>query len=124
MEASGDFPDFQRLSLSVSLPASFGLVNPEEDTEAKLGLLLLHGYADNARAIYRRALAASALPHFFILAPNALFPMPVREGSGYKEAYSWFFRDLRSGHEMISPELAAVALCELIAKAAPQISRW
>jgi predicted esterase len=40
----------------------------------------------------------------------------VRAGDAYKEAYSWYFRDPKSGLQMISPEFAAAALKDLVGK--------
>lgn len=103
--------EIKRCQLALSLPTSYYL---ERDPDSQKGLLVLHGYADLARSARRRLLGTSPLPNYTSLSPNGLFPCPVEKDDGFKEAYSWYFKDPQSGVEMISPEFAANALLKLI----------
>jgi predicted esterase len=102
---------FSQASIAIDFPVSYEL---EITPGATQGLLVLHGFSDHARAARRRLLGKTSPPGFTLLAPNALFPSPVKEGDGYKEAYSWYFRDPKTGVQLTTPEFAATVLLRLI----------
>ena len=76
-------------------------------------VLFLHGYTDSGSSFVRRALRSKE-PKFSLLAPNGPFPLPVKSGEAYKEAYAWYFWEAASDRILIHPHVAAKFLCELV----------
>src|SRR4051812_40184877 len=110
-----------RTHLDLSLPVSYSL---EPCADSNRGLLVLHGYEDHARAARRRLLGSDSVPGFTVFSPNGLFPCPSYDGTRYKEAYAWYFKDPHSNIQMISPEFAADALIKLIEKVELSSLQW
>jgi len=103
--------DFRQTQVTLDVPTTYSLEPCEGSAH---GLLVLHGFSDHARSTRKRLLGLDPVPGFIVLAPNAVFPSPVRVGDEFKEAYSWYFRDPTSGKQMISPDFAAQALIQLV----------
>lgn len=78
-------------------------------------VICLHGYQDHALSMIRRLgwLEAEDLP-FQILAVNAPFPVPIWNADGFKEAYSWYFRDTERSVFIVTPETTSSRLAQLI----------
>lgn len=112
---------FIQAHLNVELPVTYSL---EACEGSKRGVLLLHGYADHARAARKRLLGLEPLAGFTVFAPNAVFPCPVWQEDRFKEAYSWYFRDFDSGAQMIPPDLSARSLIEFIEKLGLSSLQW
>lgn len=115
----------QSYQLSVELPATYWLEKTSTSVYKKLhggsgaqdsecSVLVLHGFGDRADSARKRLLGPDPIPAWTIFSPNGLFPYPVDRGQGFKGAYAWYFRDLQSGSEMISPEFAAESLLKLM----------
>ena len=81
-------------------------------------ILLLHGLGERGKRIYRKLI--SSLPSdALILAPNAPFPIPRKEGqSNY--GYSWYFYDKVQQEYFISQDLAKYWLRDLLKLENPQ----
>ena len=75
-------------------------------------ILLLHGLGERGKRIYRKLL--SHLPsNALIIAPNAPFPIPRKEGqSDY--GHSWYFYDKAQQEYFISQDLAKYWLRDLL----------
>jgi predicted esterase len=75
----------------------------------------LHGYQDHALSMIRRLgwWERADLP-FQLCAINGPFPVPVWQGDGFKEAYSWYFRDSSRDLDFVSPNTTASRLKVLI----------
>ena len=99
-----DFPMPIRYSLSAAPADSGGVV------------ICLHGYQDHALSMIRRLgwWENTGLP-FQVLAVNGPFPVPIWLADGFKEAYSWYFRDTERDLEFVSPVTTAQRLTQLIA---------
>jgi predicted esterase len=86
-------------------------------TEAKgPGVVICtHGYQDHALSMLRRIgwWEREDLP-FQILAINGPFPVPIWTAEGFKEAYSWYFRDTSRDLEFVSPVTTASKLNVLV----------
>jgi predicted esterase len=78
-------------------------------------LIFFHGYTDTAAAFLRRAWPADD-PQYEILAPNGLFPTPVKIDGGWKQAFAWYFSDFSTKRVLISPAVSAKAVAELVEK--------
>lgn len=78
-------------------------------------VICLHGYQDHALSMVRRIgwWERTDLP-FQLLAINGPFPVPLWTGEGFKEAYSWYFRDTSRDLEFLSPTTTANRLRELL----------
>ncbi len=76
--------------------------------------ILLHGYQDHAGSMLKRLGWDSAELPFQILAINAPFPVPIWTAEGFKEAYSWYFRDTSKNLLYVSPTTTADRLSRLI----------
>ena len=73
-------------------------------------VICLHGYQDHALSMIRRiGWWEKELP-FQILAINGPFPVPIWTADGFKEAYSWYFRDTSRDLEFVSPATTASRL--------------
>ena len=83
---------------------------------SKNALLVLHGFSDHGQAAKKRLLGWEPKASHTILAPNGLFPVPVKKADGYRKAYAWYFRDPDTGLELVSPEFAADVIMRLINK--------
>jgi phospholipase/carboxylesterase len=81
--------------------------------EGKPLLLLAHGFADSGAGFVKRV-AESVPDRFEVLAPNGLFPQPVRQGDTWKEAYAWYFADLGANKIYIHPAVSAGAVRGLV----------
>ncbi len=78
-------------------------------------VILLHGYQDNAPSLLKRLgwLGKEDLP-FQYLALNAPFPVPIWNADGFKEAYSWYFRDTSRDLILVTPAETAERVAQLI----------
>lgn len=82
---------------------------------SKTGLVIcLHGYQDHALSMLRRIGWWDKDLPFQVLAINGPFPVPSWTGDGFKEAYSWYFRDSRADIMLVHPTTTAQALRALI----------
>ncbi len=102
---------FETLDLEIRVPVSYCLEKNEQSNRA---LLVLHGFSDNGRAARKRLLGMDSVPGFSVFVPNGIYPSPVKVGDEYKEAYAWYFRDPRTGTQLVAPETAADSLWRLI----------
>lgn len=93
------------------LPLRYQLWGPKD----KGTVICLHGYQDHALAMIRRIgwQEATDLP-FQVLAINAPFPVPVWTADGFREAYSWYFRDVSRNLFLVKPEDTASHVARLI----------
>jgi predicted esterase len=75
----------------------------------------LHGYQDHALSMIRRLgwWIRPDLP-FQLCAINGPFPVPVWQEDGFKEAYSWYFRDTSRELDFVSPDTTAARLKFLV----------
>jgi pimeloyl-ACP methyl ester carboxylesterase len=55
-----------------------------------------------------------AEPGYTLLAPNGPFPVPVKRGDEYKEAYAWYFWDYAADAVIMPPSIAVNLLTQLI----------
>jgi len=76
-------------------------------------LVLAHGFSDSGSSFYRRV-APSLGNAFEVLAPNGLFPQPIRQEGVWKEAYAWFFADLEKNKIYIHPDVSAQAIARIV----------
>lgn len=78
-------------------------------------VICMHGYQDHALSMMRRIgwWERTDLP-FQLCALNGPFPVPLWTGDGFKEAYSWYFRDTSRDLEFVSPMTTANRLRRLI----------
>ena len=93
------------------LPLRYHLSEPRAP-----GLVIaLHGYQDHALSMLRRLGwdHPEKLP-FRLLAINAPFPVPVWTNEGFKEAYSWYFRDTTRDLTYVAPATTAERLARLL----------
>lgn len=92
-----------------SLPMRYNLWGPKD----RGTVICLHGYQDHALSMVRRlGWWEKELP-FQVLAVNAPFPVPIWTAEGFKEAYSWYFRDTERGFTIISPAETAERVYDL-----------
>ena len=106
--------------LEISVPVQYYW----EPSEGNRGLLVLHGYSDHSRSVRKRLLGLEPVQGYSVLSPNAVFPAPAKKGDEFKAAYSWYFRDPKTGEQMIPPEFAAKALLKLLHKLGTQHLEW
>jgi predicted esterase len=83
--------------------------NPSENL-----VVALHGYQDSAQSMLRRLGWTEADLPFQWLALNAPFPVPVWNADGFKEAYSWYFRDSERNLVLVKPSTTAERVAALI----------
>ena len=101
----------QRLSVSAEIPLTYLHFNPGKN---KPLLILLHGFEDTAAGFFKRALSEGD-SKYEILAPNGLFPMPVRiPGGGWKQTFAWYFADFSKRQVLIPPTVASQAVLQLV----------
>lgn len=74
----------------------------------------MHGYQDRAESVMRRLGWLDNQPPFKVLAINGPFPAPVWTGSGFLEAYSWYFRDTDRKLTLIPPTQSAKTIADLV----------
>jgi len=84
------------------------------ESKADRLVVLLHGYQDNAHSTLKRLGWLDSPPPFQWLALNAPFPVPIWNADGFKEAYSWYFRDQSRGLSLVEPSLTGEAVAGLI----------
>lgn len=77
-------------------------------------VVALHGYQDHALSLLRRLGWWERELPFAVLAVNAPFPVPIWTAEGFKEAYSWYFRDTERGFTIVSPQDSAAQVFELL----------
>jgi predicted esterase len=77
-------------------------------------VVLLHGYQDNAQSMLKRLGWLDSAPPFQWLALNGPFPVPIWNADGFKEAYSWYFRDQSRGISLVEPSLTGEVVAQLI----------
>ncbi len=78
-------------------------------------LIFFHGYTDTAAGFLKRALEELD-SRYEVLAPNGLFPTPVKIEGGWKQAFAWYFSDFSSKRVLIPPTVSAKAVADLIEK--------
>lgn len=81
--------------------------------------IFLHGYADHGGSFLRRLFPKgwpTELDNVALLAPNGLFPVPVKTEEGWREAYSWYFFDEAKMRMLISPDFAVIGIKTLLEK--------
>jgi predicted esterase len=93
------------------MPIRYHLSAP---TAVKGVVVCLHGYQDHALSMLRRIGWWDAVLPFQILAINGPFPVPLWLNDGFKEAYSWYFRDTSRDLEFVSPAATALNLSQLM----------
>lgn len=103
----------QKVDLKLTLPASYYFIEAQRPTNKTV--LLLHGYQDSAASLIKRAFGEEEQGFDFnILAPNGVYPVPVRVEDGFKEAYAWYFVDSSRNIVLVAPEVASNGLVALI----------
>ena len=107
----------QKIDLRLTLPVSYYFKEAQRPTNKTV--LLLHGYQDSAVALLKRAFGDDKHLQeqhydFNILAPNGVYPVPVKTDDGFREAYAWYFVDSARNLALVSPEVAARSLVGLI----------
>jgi len=101
-------------SVPIEMPMTYLHFNAGEH---KPLLILFHGYEDTAAGVLRRSLGDPKLfSEFEILAPNGLFPVPVRVEGGFKQTHAWYFADFSKKQILIPPQVAAAGVARLIEK--------
>jgi predicted esterase len=102
-----------KIEIEFKLPSTYyykQAVKPSKKT-----VLLLHGYQDSASALLKRAFTEDPEEFDFnILAPNGLYPVPVKADVGFREAYAWYFVDGARKFVLVAPEIAQENLYRLI----------
>ncbi len=102
----------EQLQINSEIPMSYHHLNQGED---KPLLIFLHGYADSARSLLRRAYPERN-EKYEVLAINGLFPVPQKKDNEWKQAFAWYFADFSSNSVLIHPEISAKAVSHLIEK--------
>ncbi len=101
-------------SIPIEIPMSYLHFNAGS---GKPLLLLFHGYEDTAAGVLRRCLSEpEQFSRFEILAPNGLFPVPVRIENGFKQTHAWYFADFSKNQVLIPPQISAKAVMNLLEK--------
>lgn len=95
---------------SISIPTYYLHANAGGD---KPLLILAHGFSDSGSSFFRRVSPALGTG-FEILAPNGLFPQPMRQEGMWKEAYAWYFADLEKNKIYIHPDVSAKAIARIV----------
>ena len=105
---------WQEKNYSFPLPLRYVLSQPKSpqiSPQSSEGLvLLLHGYQDSAQSMLKRLGWLEGDLPFQYLAVNGPFPVPVWNAEGYKEAYSWYFRDTSRDLVLVQPSTTAERL--------------
>jgi predicted esterase len=101
-------------TLPVQLPVTYLHLN---QGPGKPVILFFHGYEDTGAGVVRRTLSDPALfEPYEILAPNGLFPVPVRIEGGFKQTHAWYFADFSKRLTLIPPQISADAVGQLVHK--------
>jgi predicted esterase len=110
--------DLQLESASVTATVPFTFRH-RPAPNAKVVAIFLHGYADHGGSLLRR-LFENSWPESFqnvaVLAPNGVFPVPVKTDAGWREAYAWYFYDEKEQRMFISPEASTRGCVSLLEK--------
>ena len=96
------------------LPMSYRHWQPENMNRLAI---FLHGYSDHGGSFLRRLFPKgwpTELDNVGLLAPNGLFPVPVKTEEGWREAYSWYFFDEAKMRMLISPDFAVTGIQMLL----------
>lgn len=89
-----------------------------EVPEARQALLLLHGFNERGRRIYRKLIPY--LPeNALIISPDGPFPMPRLKDNRMNFGHAWYFYDRLERKYYIDQELATAWLQELLLKKNP-----
>lgn len=102
----------EKIIINADLPMTY---LHQQKGKGKPVLIFLHGYTDNGPSLLRRCFSESD-DRFEVLAPNGLFPTPLKAGNGWKEAYSWYFIDFDTNTVIVPADIAVKAIQELIEK--------
>lgn len=103
----------QKLNLKVELPVSYYFKPARKQTNKTV--ILLHGYQDSASSLFRRCFGDEEKDYDFnILAPNGIYPVPVKTDDGFREAYAWYFVDGKRKFTLVPAEVAAANLISLL----------
>ena len=101
---------WQEKKYSIPLPLRYVM----GQSKAERLVVVLHGYQDNAHSMLKRLGWLEDPTPFQWLALNAPFPVPIWNADGFKEAYSWYFRDLTRGLSLVEPSLTGEIVARLI----------
>jgi len=96
---------------SITIPSYYLHVNPRSERDPVV--ILAHGFSDSGSSFFRRVAPAFS-EHHEVLAPNGLFPQPIRQEGVWKEAYAWFFADLEKKKIYIHPDVSARAIAGIV----------
>lgn len=102
--------NFKETKFDFPMPVRYHLSPPNQTGLA----VIMHGYQDHAGSVLKRLGWDVSAPPFQMLAINAPFPVPVWTADGFKEAYSWYFRDTSRGLTYVSPQTTAQRLGALL----------
>lgn len=107
----------QKVDLKLTLPVSYYFKEAKRPTNKTV--LLLHGYQDSASSLMKRVFAVDENIEeqdfdFNILAPNGIYPVPVRTEQGFREAYAWYFVDGARNITLVAPEVASAGIYSLL----------
>ena len=81
----------------------------EGPVDAEKVILLLHGYGERSKTIYKKL--KSELPaDQRIICPNGPFPMPKKTDDGFKMSYAWYYFDPITEQFFIDYDLPATLL--------------
>jgi len=81
----------------------------EGPTDAKKLILLLHGYGEKAKTIFKNLRSMLPKDHR-VICPNGPFPMPKKTNEGFKMSYAWYFFDPITEQFFIDYDLPATLL--------------
>ena len=90
----------QQLNVEGSFTCNYLLRMPTEVTASTQLVILLHGYQQTARYLYKK-LERHLPPDCIVLAPCAPFPVPARNKGGYRIGFSWYFYDFSKRTYMV-----------------------
>lgn len=99
-----------KFETSAKIPITYVRMN---ESENKPLVILLHGFADSAKSLLKRALPETP-SEVEILAINGLFPVPQKKDGHWKHAFAWYFVDFYTREVHIHPNVSAQAISELL----------
>ncbi len=112
-----------RLSVSVRLPFDVFQRRPSVPDRV---LLLLHGYTETGRRIFRKLEPIFQNTNALVLSPNGPYPVPVRmppekpgESETFREGYAWYFYDPSDDEYVRDMSVALDALEQTMTQLAP-----
>ena len=105
---------WQQKSYTFPMPIRYVLSEPGPSVTQQNLVVLLHGYQDNAQSLLKRLGWVEENLPFQFLAINGPFPVPVWNAKGFKEAYSWYFRDTAKGLVIVTPQTTAQFVAQLL----------